>query len=217
MQPDIDPKSMSTIADIARRKNVLGNFRHNISGSLSVSETAKDLLTEAHARLASREATSSGGFLFLLGTPYLFLFLSLNAFIFFSIHLVIVTLYLQRQRGVFNNNDKQGIGRPTGGEFGSKKEPITRQTKQGSTNTKDSTGRATANKFVNTTDDIANLTSNNFVNATDEITIHVGDVSWVRVCLKVWEPMPVRCMSLIRQVVDGSYVSTGSGLLRLPT
>ena len=31
MQPDIDPKSMSTVADIARRKNVLGNFRHNIS------------------------------------------------------------------------------------------------------------------------------------------------------------------------------------------
>ena len=30
MQPDIDPKSMSTVADIVRRKNVLGNFRHNI-------------------------------------------------------------------------------------------------------------------------------------------------------------------------------------------
>ena len=32
---------------------------------------------------------------------------------FFSIHLVIVTLYLQREQGVFNNNDKQGIGRQT--------------------------------------------------------------------------------------------------------
>ena len=53
------------------------------SGSLSVSETAKDLLTEARARLASREATSSGGIFFLLGTRFLFLFLSLNAFIFF--------------------------------------------------------------------------------------------------------------------------------------
>ena len=53
------------------------------SGTLSVSETAKDLLTEARARLASREATSSGGFFFLLATCYLFLFLSLNAFIFF--------------------------------------------------------------------------------------------------------------------------------------
>ena len=118
---------------------------------------------------------------------------------------------------MFNDNDKQGIERPTGSEFASEKEPITRQTKQGSANTKDGTGRATANKFVNTAADIAKPTSNNFVNATDEITIHVGDVSWVRVCLKVWEPMPVRCMSLIRQVVDGSYVSTGSGLLRLPT
>ena len=136
---------------------------------------------------------------------------------FFSIHLVIVTLYLQRERGVFNNNDKQGIGRPTGSEFGSKKEPITRQTKRGSANTKDSTGRATANKFMNMADDIAKLTSNNFVNVTDEITIHVGDVSWVRVCSKVWELMPVRRMSLIRQVVNGSYVSTGSSLLRLPT
>ena len=36
------------------------------SGTLSVSETAKDLLTEARARLASREATSSGGFFFSL-------------------------------------------------------------------------------------------------------------------------------------------------------
>ena len=36
------------------------------SGSLSVSETAKDPLTEACARLASREATSSGGFFFSL-------------------------------------------------------------------------------------------------------------------------------------------------------
>ena len=31
MQPDIDPKLMSTVADIARQKNVLGNFSHNIS------------------------------------------------------------------------------------------------------------------------------------------------------------------------------------------
>ena len=53
------------------------------SGSLSVSQTAKDLLTEARARLASREATSSGGIFFLLGTRFLFLFLSLNAFVFF--------------------------------------------------------------------------------------------------------------------------------------
>ena len=67
---------------------------------------------------------------------------------------------------------------------------------------KDGTRRTTENKFVNTANDIA---------------IHVGDVSWVRVCSKAWQPMPVRCMSLIRQVADGSYVSTGSGLLRLPT
>ena len=45
------------------------------SGSLSVSETAKDLLTEACARLASREATSSGGF-FSLGNSFFISFFS---------------------------------------------------------------------------------------------------------------------------------------------
>ncbi|XP_068724931.1 uncharacterized protein [Montipora capricornis] len=40
---------------------------------------------------------------------------------------------------------------------------------------------------------------------------------WVHVCSKAWRPMPVRGISLIRPVATGSYVSTGSDLLRLPT
>ena len=110
------------------------------SGSLLVSETAKDLLTEARACLASQPSSSGDD----------------------------ITIHV--------------------GESASKFE--------------DGTGRTIANKFVNTANNIA---------------IHVGDVSWVRVCSKAWRPMPVRGMSLIRQVVDGSYVSMGSGLLRLPT
>ena len=131
------------------------------TGSLSVSETAKDLLTEARARLASREATSSGGF-FSLGNSFLFFFLSFTW--------SLLSLYLQRERGVFKNN-----GRPTGSEFGSNKELITARTKQGSSNTKDSTTRATANKFVSVDDSIAKPTSNEFVKAADDITIHVGE------------------------------------------
>ena len=202
------------------------------SGSLSVSETAKDLLTEARARLASREATSSGGF-FSLRNSLLFLFSLIKCFY----------LFFHSPR----HSDSIYNGRPTGSEFGSNKELITVRTKQGSLNTKDSTTRATANKFVSVDDSVAKPTSNEFVKAGDDITIHVGesaskfedstgqtiankfvntandiaihvgDVSWVCVCLKAWQPMPVLCMSLIQQVVDGSYVSTGSGLLRLPT
>ena len=57
------------------------------SGSLLVSKTAKDLLTEAHARLASREASSSGGF-FLLGTRFLFLFSLIHVVIVISLFTV---------------------------------------------------------------------------------------------------------------------------------
>ena len=55
------------------------------SRSLSVSETAKVLLTKARARLASQEvsSSSSGRFFFLLGTPYLFLFFIKCFYLFF--------------------------------------------------------------------------------------------------------------------------------------
>ena len=94
------------------------------------------------------------------------------------------------------------IATPTANEFVKAAEDITIHVEESALKFKDSTRRTTANKFVNTANYIA---------------IHVGDVSWVRVCSKAWQPMPVRRMSLIRQVVDGLYVSTGSGLLRLPT
>ena len=54
------------------------------SRSLLVSETAKDLLTEARARLASREASSSGGF-FSLRNSLLFLFSLIHVVIVISL------------------------------------------------------------------------------------------------------------------------------------
>ena len=90
------------------------------SGSLLVSETAKELLTEACARLASQEATSSGGFFSLRNSFFISFFLSFTW--------SLLSLYLKRERGVFKNNGKQRIRRQTGSEFGSNKELITVRT-----------------------------------------------------------------------------------------
>ena len=148
-----------------------------------MSETAKDLLTEARACLASREASSSSsrGFFSLMNSLFIFFSLIKCLYLFF-IHLIIVTLYLQQEEGVFKNNGKRGIG--------SDKEPITKQTKQRSSKSKDSTRRATANKFVRVDDSIAKPTANKFVNATDDITIHVGDACWVHVCSRLGDQCP---------------------------
>ena len=202
-----------------------------------MSETANDLLTEACARLASREASSSGGFFSLRNS----FFISFYSHSRGHCYLFIYSGNGERKA----KTESKGSGGKQGANFGSNKELITVRTKQGSSNTKDSTTRATANKFVSVDDSIAKPTSNEFAKAVDDITIqvrksaskfedgtgrtiankfvntandiaiHVGDVSWVRLCSKAWRPMLVRRMSLIRQVVDGSYISTGSGLLRL--
>ena len=61
---------------------------------------------------------------------------------------------------MFKNNGKRWIGRQTGSEIGSDKEPITVQTKQ---------------EFVSVDDSIAKPTANEFLKAADDITIHVGE------------------------------------------
>ena len=143
------------------------------SGSLWVSETAKDLLTEARALPASQEARSLGGIFFLLGTRYLFPFPSLNAFIFFSFTSSL-WLFIYGENGECSTTTtSKGSGGEQGANLEAKKSLLPGK-------------QSKAPRIQKTVQ--GQYTSNNFVNATDEITIHVGDVSWVRVCLKVLGP-----------------------------